>query len=82
MADKILVGRVEIKQTKFGDLTKVSFGPQDMQKLQDQASSNKGWVNLVLKQGKSGGYYLEVDTWKPKGATAGAGVAAQDDFPF
>ena len=79
MADKILVGRVEIKQTKFGDLTKVSFGPQDMQKLQEQADSNKGWVNLVMKQGKSGGYYLEVDTWKPKAAAAGQ---SNDDFPF
>ena len=24
-----------------------------------------GWLNLQIKQGRSGNYYVEVDTWKP-----------------
>lgn len=77
MSDKILVGRVEVKQTKFGGLTKLSFGPNDISKLQEQAQSNKGWVNLILKESKSGNLYLEVDTWKPTKQAAQA-----EDFPF
>jgi hypothetical protein len=32
-----------------------------------QANQKNGWVNLDLKQAKNGNYYLELDTWEPKG---------------
>lgn len=36
-----------------------------------QANQKNGWVNLDVKQAKGGNYYLELDTWEPKGeATA------------
>jgi hypothetical protein len=28
---------------------------------------NNGWVNLDIKQARSGNYYMELDTYKPKG---------------
>jgi hypothetical protein len=28
---------------------------------------DKGWVNLGVKQARSGNYYIELDTFKPKG---------------
>ena len=27
---------------------------------------DKGWVNLSINRARSGNYYLELDTWKPK----------------
>lgn len=50
-----------------------------------QANQNNGWVNLDIKQGQSGKYYLELDTWKPK-ETANAGgynpKSTTGDLPF
>jgi hypothetical protein len=30
-------------------------------------NERKGWVNLQIKQARSGNYYVELDTWQPKG---------------
>lgn len=62
--DKQFIGRVEAKQTKFGELIKISFGTKDRQLLQD--TQKNGWNNLALKKGKAGNYYLEIDTYEPK----------------
>ncbi len=45
------------------------------------------WVNVVLKRGKSGKCYAELDTWKPTEKLADvargpAPVAADDEIPF
>lgn len=32
-----------------------------------QANQKNGWVNLDVKQAKSGNYYLELDTWEASG---------------
>ena len=56
-----------------------------------------GWCNLQIKVGKSGKWYMELDTWKPTQGTAGKQGIAQakqaaapvdvpafedDDMPF
>jgi hypothetical protein len=43
-----------------------------------------GWVNLDIKQAKNGNYYLELDTWEPKGgATATHNpTTPSGDLPF
>lgn len=33
-------------------------------------NEKKGWVNLSIKTARSGNYYLELDTFEPKTATA------------
>ena len=45
------------------------------------------WVNAVIKRGRSGKYYVEIDRWKPTEKLAdvarGAAAAAPDDeIPF
>jgi hypothetical protein len=59
-------------------------------------NERKGWVNLQIKQARSGNYYVELDTWQPKGgdqattrsAPEGAGDPVHspdvkgDDLPF
>lgn len=60
----------------------------------EQNQSN-GWVNVQVKQAKSGKYYAELDTWKPtQGDAAQQGMAEarraaepegamfDDDIPF
>lgn len=34
--------------------------------------NKNGWANLNIKQARSGNYYIELDTFDPKGATATA----------
>ena len=48
-----------------------------------------GWVNLDIKQGRSGNYYVELDTFEPKGKGAApspkpakAEPEADDEVPF
>ncbi len=75
--EKVYVGRVETKENKFGDIeTRIGLTSENLQVLSDHLSE-KGWVNLILKTTKEGKPYLQVDTWKPAGATV-----AQEDLPF
>jgi len=48
-----------------------------------------GWVNLDIKQGRSGNYYVELDTFEPKGKGAApapkpakAEPEADEEVPF
>jgi hypothetical protein len=83
MSDKIFIGKVEKKETKFGEMIKISLGAADIQKLSENLNE-KGWINLVMKNGKNGNSYIEVDTWKPTVAKAPepAGFDGQDELPF
>ncbi len=50
-----------------------------------QANQNNGWVNLEIKLGQSGKYYIELDTWKPKETATAGGYAPKSttgDLPF
>lgn len=73
MSDKVFIGKVEQKETSFGTLTTISLNKTDIEKLTNNLSE-KGWVNLNLKNSQKGGQYLEVNTWKPKPKT--------EDLPF
>ena len=92
MSDKVFVGKGEKKQTKYGDLVKFGFTEKDLDTMK-QHMSEKGWVNIVIKDGKNGQPYAEIDTWKPSGAapqaayskptgSSSALFAGQDDAPF
>lgn len=51
-----------------------------------------GWINLSVKQARSGNYYIELDTFEPKKTGSGstqtgqgstqAPPAEEDDLPF
>lgn len=67
MSDKIYCGSGKIINTKYGELTKISFTTKDIEILKENLVN--GWVNLDLKekQNKVEGkptHYLQVDTWK------------------
>lgn len=87
---KIYIGKIRTVTNKFGKTeTKIALGPEDLKKLTDN-TNEKGWVNVVIKEGKNGDPYGSIDTWKPNGAgTAAAaseapagGDAPEDDLPF
>lgn len=88
MSDKIFVGKGEKKQTQYGDLTKFGFTEKDLATMKEHLSE-KGWVNIVIKDGKNGQPYAQIDTWKPSGAAAPqmppakpTSFSGQDDMPF
>lgn len=66
MSDKIFIGKAEKKQTQYGEFTKVGLTTADLDKLRDNLS-DKGWVNIVIKDGKNGNPYVQIDNWKPSG---------------
>ena len=46
-------------------------------------NESKGWVNLNINQARSGKYYLELDTWKPKVQEENQPTEkAKEDLPF
>ena len=46
--------------------------------------NDKGWVNIDLKQSKSGKYYAEQNTWQPNTESSTQVVSKDDDgdLPF
>lgn len=90
MSDKIFIGKAEKKQTQYGEFTKVGLTKADLDKLQENLSE-KGWVNIVIKDGKNGNPYVQIDNWKPSGSGAmeskpapveSSRFSGQDDLPF
>ena len=80
MADKVFVGKTNVVNTKFGQIVKVTFGPQDFEVLQN-AKNDKGWVNLEIKDKRDGGKYIQLQgemESKPRAAAVNDG----DDLPF
>jgi hypothetical protein len=80
MADKVFVGKTNVVNTKFGQIVKVAFGPQDFEVLQN-AKNEKGWVNLEIKDKRDGGKYIQLQgemQSKPQPAAVNDG----DDMPF
>jgi hypothetical protein len=78
--DKVFVGKTNVVTTKFGEIVKVAFGPQDFEVLMN-AKNEKGWVNLEMKDKRDGGKYFQLQgefTGKPKAAA----VNDTDDMPF
>lgn len=67
--EKKFCGSAKIINTKFGELTKISFSQKDIEVLQENMVN--GWINLVIKEKKNkvegkATHYLEVDTFVPK----------------
>ena len=78
--DKVFVGKTNVVSTKYGEIVKVAFGPQDFEVLMN-AKNEKGWVNLEMKDKRDGGKYFQLQgefTGKPKAAA----VNDTDDMPF
>lgn len=69
--EKIYCGSAKIVPTQYGELTKVSFSKEDINKMVGHMNETKSdWINLVIKEKKEKvpnkpTHYLEVDTWKP-----------------
>ena len=55
------------------------------EELIEWLNSKEGvWVNLEVKEGRSGKWYASVDNWKPAGETNSGGKSNDfdDDIPF
>lgn len=70
--DKIFVGNGKVINTQYGEMTKISFSKDDINRMVSyMKQENSDWINCVLKakkepkEGKPT-HYLEVDQWKPE----------------
>lgn len=79
MDNKVFFGKVDKKQTQYGELIKLGFSKDDLIKMQ-QNLNEKGWVNIVLKTNKEGKSYMEKDTYQPRNNSGGNNQG--DDLPF
>tara|TARA_R110002096_G_scaffold306639_1_gene501268 strand:- start:871 stop:1119 length:249 start_codon:yes stop_codon:yes gene_type:complete len=79
--EKIYLGKSESKETEYGKMHKVSFGPQDFEKM-EKFKNQKGWLNCNIKESREGNLYLEIDTWKPKPQMSKGQVNKESDVPF
>lgn len=80
MSDKVFVGKTNVVNTKYGQIVKVAFGPQDFEVLMN-AKNDKGWVNLEIKDKRDGGKYIQLQgemASRPKAQAVNDG----DDMPF
>jgi len=80
MSDKVFVGKTNVVTTQYGEIVKVSFGPQDFEKL-NNAKNDMGWVNLEIKGKRDGGKYIQIQG-EYKGASKATAVNDSDAMPF
>ena len=64
MADKIYCGNGKVIKTQYGELMKLSFTAEDVDKMKENLKN--GWSE------KGTTHYLEVDTWEPTQGGGGA----------
>ena len=63
--EKVFIGSTKAIDTQYGVMIKVGMKAEDLATL-EQHLDERGYVNIVSKQGKSGKWYSEIDTYKPK----------------
>ena len=95
--EKIYVGNAKIKEGQYGKIMKLKIGPSDLEKINNWAKDNAGWVNIDIFESKKvsdKGYthYAQLDTWKPdssrsagssQSTTSQSSVAIDpDNLPF
>lgn len=73
------VGKVRVNETKYGQITSISFSRQDLEKMNAKLN-DKGWMSVNLKTSKAGNQYLEI--YQPLGAQANvpANQKVEDDL--
>lgn len=87
MTDKKFVDELIVKppHSKAPDFVKcsISIKIQDMGKfLIAQHKAGEEWLNIDVKEAKSGKWYAEVNTWKPKKESAPEQPDFDDQIPF
>lgn len=87
--ERIYVGAGRIIPTKHGDMPKISFHRDDINKMVNYLEqNNKDWINLDMKKRRepkgNTTHYLEVDTWeKPREETIfNSSHETKSDLPF
>lgn len=73
------IGRCFTLRSAYGSFKKVSFGPEDLKKLNEFAATNKGWSSILIKEKKNhspeqSDFYCEMDTFRAGDAKPGKGV--------
>jgi len=78
--DKIFANGIIYKAPREGAPSFVkgslSIKTEDFTKFIEDHTKPTGWVNLVLKEGRSGKLYVELDQWSPQQQ------ASSDQSPF
>lgn len=82
MTDRIFADGLKItaKDTQFGTIYKFGIKAEQFMDFLAKYINNKGYVNLDMKQAKSGKWYLELDTYSLKKNQNNAPVSENDDL--
>lgn len=66
MTDKIFADGVTIKpkETRYGEILKVGIKAEPFMDFLAKYTNERGYVNLDLKKGQSGKWYMELNTYK------------------
>lgn len=66
MTDKIFADGVSIKpkETRYGEILKIGIKAEPFMDFLAKYTNERGYVNLDLKKGQSGKWYMELNTYK------------------
>ncbi len=78
MTEKIFIGKVEVKETQFGEIIKIGFSPEDRDKMMQYANGT-GWINISILNSKKGGKYAVVDTYNATAKPVSPAPVQEDD---
>lgn len=63
MTEKIFIGKVQVKDTKYGQIIKVGFSEKDLETLAEH-KNERGWVNISILTSQYGDKYAIIDTYQ------------------
>ena len=63
MSEKIFIGKIQVKDTQYGEIIKVGFSEKDLETLAEH-KNERGWVNISILNSKNGGKYGIIDTYQ------------------
>lgn len=71
MIDKIFADGVSIKpkETRYGEILKVGIKAEPFMDFLAKYTNERGYVNLDLKKGQSGKWYMELNTYNKNNQT-------------
>ncbi len=71
MAEREFANGINVRaiDTKYGQLIKLGISKEG---ILNNPYNDRGWVNIVLKTGKSGKMYAEIDNYNPNGSNYSA----------
>lgn len=77
MSERLFLGSIKERNTKFGSIWAMWLKKEDIEKILENRNADGG-INIDIKPSKSGGMYAEINTYMADRQSSGSGTGNQN----